>query len=203
MQDKLDLEEAKIAEFQKKIKSLERLLTAAYNRRDKILVDMNEGNFGSMEWLIKNPTIPGSSEALNVKFKEFYGDNYSGVYPDGYTHDNYKPIQKNFSFILGYSDKEKRIANCKHFVDNYMKFMEPFDDISSRYNPSILTTKVIGFQFKSTEYGLYSIGYDPITKIWYYYTTIYGKYDAVKVFVNFDEAIEFAYELANKEEEND
>jgi hypothetical protein len=203
MQDKLDLEEAKIAEFQKKLKSLNRQLTAAYNRRDKILVDMNEGNFGSMEWLIKNPTMPGSSEALDNKFKELYGGNYSGVYPDGYTHDNYKPIQKNFSFVLGYSDKEKRIANCKHFVDNYMQFMVPFDETQSRWTKEFPTKKVIGFQFKATEDGLHNLGYDPEEGVWYYYTTTYGKNDTEKVFANFDDAIEFAYELANEEEEND
>ena len=163
------------------------------------LIEFNKDNLESMKWLIANPMAPGAEDATNRWVAEMYGGTYRGPHPAGYTHNgDYVPIQMNVEFWLDISDdgKEECINNCKHFVENYLECFEALEDLSNTdYN-------VVGFKFLSTSNGLYSLGYKPETKTWIFFTTRYGTTHEDKSFVNFNEAIEFAYGLARYHRED-
>lgn len=199
--------EIAIADIRKKIKSLESQLTRNINKRDNALIELNKDNLKSLEWLIKNPTAPGYYDAMSAIMKELYGNEWNGPRSAGYTHDGkYNPLQANFEFHLKLYDydevkKAERIANCKHFVENYINCFEPLTEIESRYDNKFPLVNVVGFQFNSRSSGLDSLGYDPIEGAWYWFTTTYSRTDIRKKFENFDEAIEFAFN--HSQDDND
>ena len=191
--------ESKIDELRKKIKSLNTQLTKQANKRDAALLELNKNNFSSMEWLIKNPTLPGSHEALSEMMKNLYGGEWNGVHPSGYTHDGkYNPIQKNFEFNCRVYSKDKDAEvyknNIRHFVENYVQFFEPLETIESRWSNKFLKVNVVGFQFMSRSSGLDYLGYDPEHGDWYHYTVRYSKPDIERTFENFDAALAFAFD---------
>ena len=191
--------ESKIDELRKKIKSLNTQLTKQANKRDAALLELNKNNFSSMEWLIKNPTLPGSHEALSEMMKNLYGGEWNGVHPSGYTHDGkYNPIQKNFEFNCRVYSKDKDAEvyknNIRHFVENYVQFFEPLETIESRWSNKFPKVNVVGFQFMSRSSGLDYLGYDPEHGDWYHYTVRYSKPDIERKFENFDAALAFAFD---------
>ncbi len=167
--------------------------------RDSILYDMYKHNMDDMEWLIKNPCMPGSHEAMENKIKKLYGGLYNGVHPYGYVaDDNCVAIQKNFEFctdVYNYENKDEikaqRKSNIKHFVSNYIKYLVPYVKI----RPYDVEIDVIGFQFQATDCGLMSLGYDPNGDVWYFYETAYGNIRVKKQFNNFEEALDFIFEI--------
>lgn len=91
--------------------------------------------------------------------------------------------------------------NCDHFVENFLPVPEPYLDISSRWGDKFPEVKVVGLQFKSDEGGLDYLGYDPEAGDWYHFTIVYGNTNIERKFGSWDEAFEFVFDEANKEED--
>ncbi len=199
--------ENKIEDLHKKIKSLNTQLTKQANKRDAALLELNKSNFSNMEWLIKNPTLPGSEKALSEIIKILYGGEWNGVHPSGYLHDGkYNPIQKNFEFNCRVYSKDKDVEvykkNIQHFVENYVSFLEPLETIESRWSDKFPKVDVVGFQFMSRSSGLDYLGYDPKGGYWYHYTLKYSKTDVERKFENFEEALDFIFDFVKTNEDD-
>jgi hypothetical protein len=211
LEEVLLTEELLLEELYAKKKSIETQIKEAQERRDNTMFELNKDFMNDMKWLIKNPAVPCHYEAMKDKLKKLYGGDYNGPHESGYMtrdHNCYIPVQSNFEFFLCvYGDlrlKEQRIANCKHFVDNYIDAFEPLLDVTSRYNNQFGDKKMVGFQFRSSmSNGLDYLGYEPLEKTWYWFTMRYSLINIEKKFKNFDEAIEFAFDLANQAEPDD
>lgn len=207
LEEKLAKELALMEEIAEIIAASQKQYAATRKRYEKIFQELNAANLDDMGWLIQNPTQPGSESAINRKITDLYG--FSGPQVSGYMHDgDYNAIQVNFKLQLkNYSNgkvgKERYLDNCTHFIDNYIQFLKPLDNIYSRWDEKIPPVDVIALQFDSEESGLSYLGYDPVENEWYYFTRTYGRDDATKKFANADEALSFAYDLANIEEETD
>jgi hypothetical protein len=204
----IEQEKAWIKGLRAEYKNVGGMLDMANKRLEQHLLEFNKDKFDSMEWLIKNPTLPGVHEALEKLFKEYYGGTYNGPHHAGYIHNgDYKPIQINIEFMLkdydDGGDGEIHIKNCKHFVENYLQFFKPYEEIESRYSDKFPLMKVVGFQFQSESSGLRYLGYNPENENWYCYSMVYRTTDVVCKFKDFDEAIRFAYVKANIEENDD
>jgi hypothetical protein len=152
--------------------------------------------------------MPGAYDAIRKMIVELYGSEYNGINPSGYVHNgDYKPIQKSFDLSLDTYGKPKKKElfkkNCDHFVENFLPVLEPYLDISSRWDDKFPEVKVVGLQFKSDNGGLDYLGYDPETGDWYHFTMVYGNTDIKRKFGFWDEAFEFAFNEANNEADCD
>lgn len=172
----------------------------AINMRDMLLYELNKNRFDDIEWLIKNPNMPGVSDAVDAIFKKQYGGIYNGVLKAGYISnpEDDSPIQMNFDFTTttydSENEKEKLFKdNIRHFVDNYLQFLKPYMIIKSRWDKKFQPVEVVGFMFHSDECGLQCVGYDPVEKVWYHYEQVYGNPNTKQKFVNFEEALDFMF----------
>jgi len=200
--------ELKISEIHKEIKSLQAKLSHIIKKRDNALLELNKDNLGDMEWLIKNPTIPGSEEAMQNMITSFYESEYRGVYPCGYIHDaKYKAIQKTFKFqCVSYSNEDNTEimkSNIRHFVENFLEFLEPYQKFKSRWSDKYEKVNVVGFQFLSRESGLDYLGYDKVKDEWYHYSLRHGKTDIEYKFDNFEQALDFIFDFVKIAGEED
>jgi hypothetical protein len=201
-------EKETIEDLSKEYENFLKMLKKARGRLDKYMMEYNKDNLKSMAWLIKNPTSPGAEKATTDWFEENYGGTFKGPHPSGYVHDDdFKPIQLNVEFSLtDYGDgnnKETCIANCKHFVENYMEFFEPYQEVKSRFSDKFAPMDVVPFQFASSQGGLTYLGYNPDNKTWYCFTRVYSQSDVTHEFRDFADAIEFAYVKSQEKEEED
>lgn len=200
-QEKLHMIEAEIESLRQLVKKSNDRIQILVKDQSKILIKMNRHHFGDMEWLIKNPTMPGSHEALNKKIIEMYGGEYNGVHPSGYVqNENYEPIQKSFEFHVEIYSNENRKEkeqiykdNIRHFVANCLKYFQPFMTVGSRWNDTYPEVDVVAFRFASEDTGLEYLGYDPDEKVWYHFSMVYGTTDVKKKFNNFEEALDFIF----------
>ena len=202
----LDLTVNEIEDIRKKIKVLQKQLEAKCKRRDMLLLELNKDNLKDPAWLFKNPTMPGVHEAIEELIDKHYGGKYNGPNPSGYIHDDkYKPLQQNFDFWLKSYDKpvkDERKKNCDHFIENFLPLLDAVSEVEGRWSNEFPTMKVVPFQFRSESSGLDYLGYNPEDKSWYHYTMRYGSADVDRKFKSWDEAFDFAYELANHEEDD-
>lgn len=189
-------------------KRLNENISQLCERRDQLKIELNRDNLESIEWLIKNPAEPGAYEAFKKKFTELYGGEYEGIHSMGYHHDDdYQPIQKNFEFTLRvygkFSDvepsRDRFYKNIKHFLDNYLQFLSPVQQIEAIGTNNVIS--VVPFNFRSLESHLDFAGYEPTNKEWYWYTMRYGRTDTVKKFNSFDEAFNVMFTLVNYSDE--
>ena len=209
LEEKILKEELLLEELYKKQKTLRTQITKAQNRRDKAMMELNKDSMSDMKWLIQNPGTPGHYEAMNRKLTELYGSEYSGPHASGYmrrSRTDYTPVQANFDFHLDVYDhlekKSERIANCKHFVENYIDVFEPLMKVDSRYSKKFEDKMMVGFSFRSQSSGIDYLGYEPEEKAWYWFTLRYSMTNIEKKFKDFDEAIEFAFNLAQIDEDD-
>jgi hypothetical protein len=204
----IEREKENIGSLSKEYEQILKMLKNARGRLDEYLMEYNQDNLKSMSWLIKNPGMPGAETATTDWFEENYGGTFKGPNPAGYVHNfDYKPIQLNLEFKLklygDFAKKEVYIANCKHFVENYLEFFEPYQDIESRFSEKFAPMKVVGFQFRSNSGGFDYLGYNPENKTWYSYVRVHGFIDTIHEFKDFADAIEFAFVASQTEEEDD
>lgn len=206
----VDETEIEISKIRKELKTLESKLSRNIKKRDNALLELNKENLCDMEWLIKNPTMPGSEDAMRNMITSLYESEYRGVYPSGYIHDEkYKAIQKNFEFqCVSYSNKDKTGLmkdNIRHFVENFLVFLEPHQEIESRWSDKYKKVNVVGFQFLSRESGLDYLGYDKVKDEWYHYSLRYRRSNIEHKFDNFEQALDFIFDFAKiaNEDEND
>ena len=158
--------------------------------------NQKSGNLENMEWLINNPEQPGQYKALEKKITELYGGIYSGIHPCGYTHNgDYIPIQQSFDLRLRNYDGDVSFReNIEHFMENFLIYLNPFEEISSRRDDSIPEVSVVGFQYQSVESGLSYIGYDPTEDCWFHYKMTFGMVDADKKFKTLTQALDYIYD---------
>ena len=206
-EEKLGVCEAKLAQLHDQQKKIEKELRRESKKRDKLLLQINSENLKNPGWLLKNPTMPGAHEATEKLIKDSYGGVFDGPHPTGYLYNgDHTPIQKNFDFSLNtYGDdskKEMLKKNCDHFIENFLPLLSPVMKIESRWNDKFPEVNVVPFKFRSESSGLDFLGYDPKGDRWYHYTIVYSSVDTKRDFANFEEAFEFAYALANTEEDN-
>ena len=191
--------EAELQELRKQSEKINRQFSAKNKHYKKLLLELNKDNLKEIAWLVKNPESPGVYEALNEMFEQFYGGTYNGPHPAGYYHDdNYKPIQKNFEFMIdsdGRKDrKEEFRKNIDHFLKTFLHHLDPVVEVECRFGNKLPPMKVIPFSFLSESSGIHYLGYEPQKGEWFYIELVYGTYDVLKKFKDFDEAFEFAYE---------
>lgn len=203
-QEKLNSCLQEIETLQLEIEKTRLVLERKCKFRDKLLLQINSENLKNPEWVFRNPTLPGAHEATNDLMNDLYGGPYNGPHPSGYHHDgDYNPIQKNFDFCLSDhtgDNKETLKKNCTHFVENFLKFLDPVVTVCSQWDDRFPEMKVVPFQFRSESSGLDYLGYNPADGNWYHFTLVYGISDIKQIFYTFDDAFEFAYQLANQPE---
>lgn len=203
--DEIEKLESEISKTRLLIDKHTKKLTAMIKKKDKLVIEENRDNYTNMEWLIKNPSLPGSHKAMDAFFETRYSGVWEGVHPDGYYHlADGVSMQKNFSLICNIyyhessNTESKRKDNIVDFMENFLKFLEPTTEISSRYSDEFPTVKVVTFSFNSSQRGINLLGYEPLKKEWYYYTLTYGTTDIKKCFGHLKEALDFAFDYCRK-----
>lgn len=207
-EEKLKKHEVELADLHVQYKKLGERIQRKAKDIEKLQLEINKDNLKDPVWLIQNPTMPGVHEAINELFERDYGGIYNGPHPSGYLQDDdYRPIQKNFEFWFkdyGAETKyDERKRNCEHFLENYLHILNPVMEISCRYGDRFPEMKVVPFQFRSEDYGLDYLGYNPEDGCWYHFTMVYRRTDIERRFSNFSDAFHFAYRLSNSNSDDD
>lgn len=201
-QEEYDRLTTEISDLRVRLEAIQENIQSKVKRSKQLFFEINRKNYDDFGWLIRNPLAPKSNETLREFIKNLYGE-YKGPHPSGYHLDkDRRPVQAGFDFCLtDYSGKNSDliIKNCKHFVEKYIDLFEPVQVVE--FHSTDL--KVVPFNFRSRESGLDYLGYVPESKEWIHFSLVYGRARKEQSFKSFDEALVFAFKLANKEESED
>jgi hypothetical protein len=201
-----------LEDLRKEYKKIGDKITRAHKVWEKMTEEANSVHFKDIEWLVRNPEQPGQYQALRDWMRKEYGGEYNGVHASGYTHDgNYKNTEQRFELSLkiydynkkDHEDREKLFkSNVRKFVSEVLPLLEYRTTVASRWSDEFPEMKVHPLQYKSESSCLTYLFYQPEEDTWYKGTLTYSRWNVVKKFDSFEEALDHAFQDAQHDEDD-